>query len=80
MGEFAAHLYGWAQLLSRAAVAALVARGIGSILVLVFGKHLAQHNFYFINEDSFGIIAQLIVSLFVLLGLKVSKRLNKEHV
>ncbi|XP_059350531.1 cationic amino acid transporter 2-like isoform X1 [Daphnia carinata] len=72
MGEFAAHLYGWTQVLSRAAVAALVARGIGSVLVLVFGKHLLQHNFYFVNEDSFGIIAQLIVSLFVLLGLKMT--------
>lgn len=79
MGEFAAHLYGWTQLLSRAVVAALVARGIGSILVLVFGKHLLQHNFYFVNEDSFGIIAQLIVSLFVLLGLKVNNKLKWEY-
>jgi hypothetical protein len=71
MGEFAAHLYGWTQLLSRAAVVALVARGIGSILVLVFGKHLDQHHFHFVNEDTLGIIAQLVVSLFVLLGLKV---------
>lgn len=72
MGEFAAHLYGWTQLLSRGAVAALVARGVGSVLVLVFGRTLIQYDFQFVNENSFGIIAQLMVSLLVLLGLKVN--------
>ena len=71
MGEFAAHLYGWIQLLSRGAVAALAARGVGSVLVLVFGRKLLQYDFQLVNEDSFGIIAQMMVSLLVLLGLKV---------
>ncbi len=76
MGEFAAHLYGWIQMLSRGAAAALVARGIGSILVLVFEKRLLRYEILsteLINEDSIGVIAQLMVSVFVLLGLKVSK-------
>ena len=77
MGEFAAHCYGWMQMLSRGAAAALVARGVGSILVLAFGKRLLRYEVLsteLINEDSIGVVAQLLVSLFVFLGLKVSDR------
>ena len=75
MGEFAAHLYGWTQILSRSAIAALVARGIGSVLILIFGKRLIQYEFSenLVNEDTIGAIAQTLVSIFVLLGLKVSR-------
>ena len=72
MGEISAHVYGWLQLLSRAAVVALIGRLVGSTLVLIIGKRLVHIlPDEWVNEEVIGVLAQVIVSLFVFLGLKV---------
>lgn len=74
-GELPAYLHGWLQLLRKAAIISLLARGLGSVMVHTLGERLIRHHFQisalFINEDLIGIISQFLVFSFVLCGLNV---------
>lgn len=62
-------------MLSRAASAALLARGIGSTLIFIFEKRFQRYSLIppeMINEDSIAALAQILVALLVFLGLKVN--------
>jgi len=74
-GELPAYLHGWLQLLRKAAIISLLARGLGSVMVHTLGERIIRHHFLFstiiVNEDFIGIISQFLVFSFVLCGLKV---------
>jgi hypothetical protein len=58
---------------------ALIARGLGSVLVLILGDGLVRHQLvadYLVHEDTFGIGAQIIVTLFIMSGLQVRSKLT----
>lgn len=78
LGEVPAYLIGWLQLLGRSSCVTLIARALGSVLTQVVGDRLVRHHFaaqWMVAEDTIGIIAQFIVGLFILLGLKVGSGL-----
>ncbi len=74
LGELPAYLYGWLKIINNAIMTALLAQGLGSVLLRVacnsvIRLHLASN---FLHEDVVGIGAQLVVSVFVACGLQVS--------
>ena len=44
LGEVPAFFYGWLQCINRAAIVALLARSLGSVLVLIVGNGKAMHD------------------------------------
>jgi hypothetical protein len=74
LGEFPAYLNGWIQILSLSSFIALMARSLGTILQVTVGNRLVLHHLItktMANEDFIGLLAQLIVYIFILFGLKV---------
>ena len=74
LGELPAYIHGWLQVVNKGVQVALIARGLGSVLVLILGDGLVRHQLiadYLVHEDTFGIGAQIIVTLFIMSGLQV---------
>ena len=79
LGELPAYIHGWLQVVNKSVQVALIARGLGSVLVLILGDGLVRHQLladYLVHEDTFGIGAQIIVTLFILSGLQVRSKLT----
>ena len=74
LGELPAYIYGWLQILNKAIVGTLIARGLGSVFIQTIGNRLIRHHLipaFIVNEHFSGIAVQALVSSFVVCGLQV---------